>query len=41
MGRNAMAIGESEVSDWAPKAGLIINSTTKGQGGLRKLSTTN
>jgi shikimate dehydrogenase len=38
MGRNAMAIGEAEVSDWAPKAGLIINSTTKGQGGLRKLS---
>ncbi len=37
-GRNAMAIGEAEVSDWAPKAGLIINSTTKGQGGLRKLS---
>jgi shikimate dehydrogenase len=38
MGRNAMAIGEAEVSDWAPKAGLIINSTTKGQGGLRRLS---
>jgi shikimate dehydrogenase len=36
--RNAMAIGEAEVSDWAPKAGLIINSTMKGQGGLRKLS---
>jgi shikimate dehydrogenase len=37
-GRNAMAIGEAEVSDWAPKADLIINSTMKGQGGLRKLS---
>ena len=38
MGRNAMAIGEAEVSTRAPKAGLIVNSTTKGQGGLRKLS---
>jgi shikimate dehydrogenase len=38
LGRRAKAIGEAEVSDWAPKAGLIINSTTKGQGGLRKLS---
>ena len=38
MGRNAIAIGEAEVSAWAPKVGLIINSTTKGQGGLRKLS---
>jgi shikimate dehydrogenase len=38
MGRSARAIGEAEVSDWAPKADLIINSTTKGQGGLRKLS---
>ena len=38
MGRNAIAIGEVEASDWAPKVGLIINSTTKGQGGVRKLS---
>jgi shikimate dehydrogenase len=38
IGRNAIAIGEVEASDWAPKVGLIINSTTKGQGGLRKLS---
>jgi shikimate dehydrogenase len=38
MGRKAMAIGEAEISARAPKAGLIINSTTKGQGGLRKLS---
>ena len=37
-GRNAIAIDEPEVSAWAPKVGLIINSTTKGQGGLRKLS---
>jgi shikimate dehydrogenase len=38
LGGNAIAIGEAEVSDWASKVGLIINSTTKGQGGLRKLS---
>jgi shikimate dehydrogenase len=38
LGRNAVAIGEPEVPAWAPKCGLIINSTTKGQGGLRKLS---
>ncbi len=38
MGRNAVAIGEAEVSDWAVKVGLIINSTTKGQGGFRPLS---
>ncbi len=38
LGRQALAIDEEEVSAWAPKVGLIINSTTKGQGGLRKLS---
>jgi shikimate 5-dehydrogenase len=38
IGRSAIAIGEAEVSAWAPKVRLIINSTTKGQGGLRKLS---
>ena len=38
MGRHATAIGEAEVSHWAPKIELIVNSTTKGQGGLRKLS---
>jgi hypothetical protein len=38
VGRRASAIDEAELSDWAPHAGLIINSTTKGQGGLRKLS---
>lgn len=37
-GRNAIAIGEAEVSAWAPKVILIINSTTKGQGGMRPLS---
>lgn len=37
-GRNAIAIGEAEVSEWAPKVSLIINSTTKGQGGMHALS---
>ena len=37
-GRHAIAIGEAEVPAWARKCGLIINSTTKGQGGWRKLS---
>jgi shikimate dehydrogenase len=32
-GRKAFAIGESEVSGWASKVGLIINATIKGQGG--------
>ena len=36
-GRNAQAIREEELSHWAPKVQLIINSTTKGQGGERKL----
>ena len=38
LGGNTIAIGEAEVSDWASKVGMIINCTTKGQGGLRKLS---
>ncbi len=38
LGRNALAISEAEVAAWAPKAGLVVNSTTKGQGGLRRLS---
>jgi shikimate dehydrogenase len=38
LGRHALAIGEAEVAAWAPKVGLIVNSTTKGQGGLRRLS---
>lgn len=37
-GRRAKAISEGETAVWAPKVGLIINSTTKGQGGMRKLS---
>jgi len=35
--RNALGISEKEMVDWAPKAGCIINCTTKGQGGVRKL----
>ena len=38
LGRAALAIDEEDVTTWAPKVGLIINSTTKGQGGMRKLS---
>jgi len=38
LGREAIAIGEEDVSIWAPQVGLIVNSTTKGQGGLRKLN---
>jgi shikimate dehydrogenase len=34
-GRKALAVGESEVAGWAPKVGLIINATIKGQGGGR------
>ena len=37
-GRNALAITEEDLPEWAPKAGLIVNSTTKGQGGIRKLA---
>jgi shikimate dehydrogenase len=33
----ALAIGEDKISEWAPKADLIINSTTKGQEGIRKV----
>ncbi len=36
-GGNARAIGEAELCQWASKVSLIINSTTKGQGGVRKL----
>src|SRR5262245_47033888 len=34
---NTTAIGEKDLLEFAPKAGLIVNCTTKGQGGLRKL----
>jgi len=36
-GRNSNPIDENEIGIWAPKVGLIVNSTTKGQGGVRKL----
>ena len=38
LGHQALAIDEEGIATWAPKAGVIINSTTKGQGGLRKLN---
>ena len=38
LGRQAVAIDETEISKWAPQVGLIVNSTTKGQGGVRKLA---
>jgi shikimate dehydrogenase len=38
LGRPALAIDEAEVPIWAPKVGLMINCTTKGQGGVRKLA---
>ncbi len=37
-GRQARAIGEEETAAWASRVSMIINSTTKGQGGMRKLS---
>lgn len=36
-GGNAEAILESKLFNYVPRVGLIVNSTTKGQGGLRKL----
>jgi shikimate dehydrogenase len=36
-GLRALGISEKELPAWAPKAGIIINCTTKGQGGVRKL----
>ena len=38
LGREAIAIDETEVAGWALKVGLVVNSTTKGQGGIRKLA---
>lgn len=35
---NAKAIHERDIPKWAPKAGLIVNCSTKGQGGIRKTS---
>jgi shikimate 5-dehydrogenase len=37
-GHAAVAISETQLREHAPKVGLIVNSTTKGQGGVRKLS---
>ena len=37
-GRPARAIDDTEIPIWAPKVGLIVNCTTKGQGGVRKLA---
>jgi shikimate dehydrogenase len=34
----ATAITDEDLPMWAPKAGLIVNSTTKGQGGIRRLA---
>ena len=38
LGRQTIAVNQSDVAIWAAKAGLIINTTTKGQGGVRKVS---
>jgi shikimate dehydrogenase len=37
LGRQAMAIDETDISVWAPKVNLIVNTTVKGQAGVRKL----
>jgi shikimate dehydrogenase len=36
-GGKAQAIDETEIGPWARRVGLIVNTTTKGQGGIRKL----
>jgi shikimate dehydrogenase len=36
-GKNAQAIAERELADWIVRVGLVINSSTKGQGGAREL----
>jgi shikimate 5-dehydrogenase len=33
---NVKAIHERDIPEWAPKVGLIVNCSTKGQGGIRK-----
>ena len=38
LGGQALAIDEMAIPHWAPRVGLIVNGTTKGQGGIRKLS---
>jgi shikimate dehydrogenase len=37
-GCDAIAIEETDLPIWAPQADLIVNTTTKGQGGIRRLS---
>ena len=37
-GRHAMPISEAELGPCAIKVGLVVNCTTKGQGGVRRLS---
>jgi shikimate dehydrogenase len=37
-GANATAISESDIAVWAPRVGMIVNSSVKGQEGWRKVS---
>jgi shikimate dehydrogenase len=37
LGRQVIAIDETNIAAWAPQVSLIVNSTVKGQGGVRKL----
>ncbi len=37
LGRQAIAIDEKNIAVWAPRVNLIVNTTVKGQGGVRKL----
>ena len=36
-GRQAVSIDEGGITQWASQVALIVNSTTKGQGGIRRL----
>jgi shikimate dehydrogenase len=36
-GGQTIAIDEAQIAHWTPRVGLIVNSTTKGQGGWRQL----
>lgn len=38
LGRQALAIDETNIAAWAPQVNLIVNSTVKGQGAMRKLA---
>jgi hypothetical protein len=37
-GGQALGLAEDGIAEWAPQADLIVNCTTKGQGGVRKRS---